>query len=159
MRDPNAGGGGQDTLTLPAQYGRDHHAKEGPNDRDLRRRPGHGRHVIFPCSQSQKRFWFESQLHPDNSALNVAVRWRLDGDVVHAHLEQAWNLIIERHQPLRSHFTTIDGEPYQIVEPSVAFHIPVIDVTTLAEWIDAYFVTVLACEARDCHLDLTYETL
>src|SRR5581483_11379103 len=64
--------------------------------------------LTFPCSQSQKRFWFESQVHPDNPGLNVAVRWRLEGDVVHAHLEQAWETIVARHQTLRTAFTTID---------------------------------------------------
>jgi len=93
--------------------------------------------LAFPCSQSQKRFWFESQLHPDNPALNVAVRWRLEGEVVNAQLEQAWRLMIARHQTLRSFFATIDGEPHQVVEPAVTFHIPVIDLTPLPEG-DAY---------------------
>ncbi len=33
------------------------------------------------------------------------------------------------------------------------------DVTSLAEWIDAYFVAVLGCEAGGYHVDVTYEKL
>ncbi|MGH7729238.1 MAG: condensation domain-containing protein, partial [Vulcanimicrobiaceae bacterium] len=58
--------------------------------------------VRIPCSQSQKRFWFEEQLLPHNPALNVAVRWRLEGPVPHEHLEAAWRLLTARHEPLRT---------------------------------------------------------
>lgn len=89
--------------------------------------------TALPCSQSQKRFWFESVLHPDNPGLNVAVRWRLDGEVNDAHLEQAWQCIIERHETLRSSFTTIDGEPFQVIAPTLSFHVPVIDLTRMTQ--------------------------
>jgi len=85
------------------------------------------------CSQSQKRFWFEEQLAPGNPALNVAVRWRLEGEVSHAHLVEAWRLLIARHEALRTVIESDDGEPVQVVEPSAAAHIPIVDLTTLAE--------------------------
>jgi thioesterase domain-containing protein len=87
----------------------------------------------IPCSQSQKRFWFETRLDPHNAGLNVAVRWRLEGKVVHAHLEEAWRLIIARHQTLRAAFLTIGGEPHQIVEPKIAFRVPLVDLTAMAD--------------------------
>lgn len=83
----------------------------------------------IPCSQSQKRFWFEAQLDPRNPGLNVAVRWRLEGKVLHAHIEDAWRLIIARHQTLRAAFVTIDGEPHQVIEPDVAFRVQLVDLT------------------------------
>ena len=61
------------------------------------------------------------------------MRWRLDGNIVHAHLEAAWQLIVNRHEMLRTSFTTIDGEPYQRVEPSVPFRVRLIDLTTLPD--------------------------
>ena len=85
----------------------------------------------YPCSQAQQRFWFEEQLHPGNPGLNVAVRWKLEGAVSTADLETAWRAIIERQQSLRTHFETDDGEPVQIVEPHVAFSIPIVDLTLL----------------------------
>ena len=41
----------------------------------------------------------------------------------------------------------------------VTLELPDWDVGSLATWIDAYFVAVLACEAGDYHIDVTYETL
>jgi hypothetical protein len=41
----------------------------------------------------------------------------------------------------------------------VTLELPDWDVGSLATWIDAYFVAVLACEAGDYHVDVTYETL
>jgi amino acid adenylation domain-containing protein len=85
----------------------------------------------IPCSQSQKRFWFETRLDPHNPALNVAVRWRLEGKIVHAQLEEAWRIIIARHETLRTAFLTIDGEPRQVVEPRIAFRVPLVDLTAM----------------------------
>ena len=85
------------------------------------------------CSQSQKRFWFEEQLQPGNPALNVAVRWRLEGDVSQAHIAEAWRLLVERHEALRTWFENRQGEPLQVIEPEVALHLPVVDLTTLSE--------------------------
>src|SRR5579863_2386524 len=87
----------------------------------------------LPCSQSQKRFWFETRLDPHNPALNVAVRWRLEGKVVHAHLEEAWRLIVARHQTLRTSFVAVDGEPRQEVAPAAVFRIPLVDMSAMSE--------------------------
>lgn len=87
----------------------------------------------FVCSQSQKRFWFEEQIQPGNPALNVAVRWRLEGDVSHPHLAEAWQLLVARHETLRTFFESEDGDPRQVVEPGVSLHIPIVDLTTLPE--------------------------
>jgi amino acid adenylation domain-containing protein len=89
--------------------------------------------LTFPCSQVQRRFWFEEQMNPGNPALNVAVRWRLVGDVSQTELEEAWRQIVARHQPLRTSLALHDGEPVQLVEANLAVHIPVIDLTGLPE--------------------------
>jgi amino acid adenylation domain-containing protein len=90
-----------------------------------------GNRVTYPCSQAQQRFWFEEQLHPNNPGLNVAVRWRLDGDISDTTLEAAWRFIIGRHESLRTALETVDGEPIQVVEPHVRFALPVCDLRGL----------------------------
>src|SRR5665213_1955369 len=74
----------------------------------------------FPCSLGQRRFWSLDQLDPGNPALNVAVRWRLEGGVSIPQLERAFQVIIARHAVLRTSIATVDGEPVQIVEPRLA---------------------------------------
>jgi amino acid adenylation domain-containing protein len=104
-----------------------------PSRRPVLRETASSERLRFPCSQVQRRFWFEEQLHPGNPALNVAVRWRLVGEVVQSELEEAWRQILVRHLPLRTFFEMQDGEPVQIVEPCVALRIPVVDLTGLSE--------------------------
>ncbi|HYJ18924.1 MAG TPA: condensation domain-containing protein, partial [Burkholderiales bacterium] len=87
----------------------------------------------FPCSPGQRRFWLLHQLNPRNPALNIAVRWRLDGMISNADLEKAFRLILARHQVLRTFFAEAGGEVGQIVAPHVSFRIPIIDLTGLPE--------------------------
>ena len=46
-----------------------------------------------------------------------------------------------------------------VAETFVTFEFLEPDLTPLAEWIDAYFVTVLACAPGDYHLDVSSEKL
>ena len=87
----------------------------------------------LPCSPAQQRFWFLEQLDPGNPALNVAVRWRVEGVVSLPDLEHAWRIIIARHQTLRTWFDGSSDEPVQCIEPMVEFWIPVVDLTGLSE--------------------------
>ncbi|HEV2268391.1 MAG TPA: amino acid adenylation domain-containing protein [Steroidobacteraceae bacterium] len=84
-----------------------------------------------PCSHAQRRFWVLDRLDPGDPALNVAVRWRLEGSVPVAMAERAFRLVITRHEVLRSYFEHSAGEPVQFVAPTVAFKIPVIDLSHL----------------------------
>ena len=86
-----------------------------------------------PCSHAQRRFWVLDRLDPGDPALNVAVRWRLEGDIPVASAERAFRLIIARHETLRSYFEQVDGEPLQIVAPHVSFKIPVVDLSSSPE--------------------------
>jgi amino acid adenylation domain-containing protein len=86
-----------------------------------------------PCSHAQRRFWVLDRLDPGDPALNVAVRWRLEGDVPVASVERAFRLILQRHEVLRTYFEPSGGDPVQIVTPRVSFRIPVIDLTSSPE--------------------------
>jgi len=87
----------------------------------------------FPCSFGQKRIWMLDHLEPKNPALHIAVRWRLEGTVSVVNLERAFQLIAARHEVLRTSFFEVDGEPVQHVEPSVPFHIKVVELFDLSE--------------------------
>ena len=89
--------------------------------------------VRYVCSLAQRRFWVLERLDPGNPALNVAVRWQLEGDISAPRLEAAWRLVVKRHDVLRTFFVADDGEPVQVVESAIDFRVPVIDLTMLAE--------------------------
>jgi len=89
--------------------------------------------VWQPCSLAQERFWVLDQLLPGNPALNIAVRWRLDGIVSTSELEQAFGTILARHEILRTAFADRNGALVQIVRPAVPVKLLLIDLTSLAD--------------------------
>ncbi len=85
----------------------------------------------FPSSIAQERFWAIDRLEPGSPALNIAVRWQLDGRVSSDLAERAFEAIIARHEILRTAFEEVDGALVQVVAPSVAFRIASVDLTAL----------------------------
>lgn len=85
--------------------------------------------LTYPCAPAQQRFFFEEQLHPGNPGLNIAVRWRLEGHLESAELERAWNVLLARHDALRTSFVLNDGEMNAIVRSNLDFRLRVIDVS------------------------------
>jgi thioesterase domain-containing protein len=86
---------------------------------------------VFPASIAQEGFWLLDQLEPGNPAYNIAVRFRLQGALDVAVLERALNEIVRRHEVLRTTFDAVDGEPMQVVRPSMRVAIPVLDIRIL----------------------------
>ncbi|HWY25073.1 MAG TPA: condensation domain-containing protein, partial [Nevskia sp.] len=91
--------------------------------------PAPGR--LWPCSVGQKRFWLLNQLYPGSPSLHVAVRWGLDGEVATAHLEQAFRLLLMRHEVLRASFVEHGGELLQSIQQQASFRIPEVDLSGL----------------------------
>src|SRR5690242_15244172 len=86
----------------------------------------------FPCSVAQERFWLLDRLEPGNPAYNVAVRWRLEGEVSKPLLERAWNEILARHEILRTRFLEVDGSPVQRVAAHATLKVSEIELEALA---------------------------
>ena len=86
----------------------------------------------FSCSSAQTRFWYEEQLQPDTSARHIFARWRVEGDISAIQLSMAWAALVARHASLRTAIINDDGEPRQVVEPNVDFHVREIDLTLLS---------------------------
>ncbi|MFG2601931.1 condensation domain-containing protein, partial [Streptomyces sp. NPDC048462] len=71
-----------------------------------------------PVSFAQRRLWLLAQLDGGSTAYNVPMAVRLRGPLDADALEAALNDVVERHAPLRTVFTTVDGEPRQHVLPA-----------------------------------------
>jgi amino acid adenylation domain-containing protein len=91
------------------------------------------RTIRYPASLAQQRFWVLDKLQPRDPALNVAVRWRIEGDLPAELIERAFAQIVARQEALRTSFVEVDGEPFQVVQPHVRLRVPSIDLTTLPE--------------------------
>lgn len=89
------------------------------------RSTGEGR---YPLSFAQQRLWFLDQLVPENPAYNTVIALHLTGEVREALLEESLNRVVRRHDVLRTTIHSENGQPYQVVAPSL--HIPIV----LQDW-------------------------
>ena len=77
----------------------------------------------LPLSFAQERLWFINQLEPDSAIYNIAgavdIKGRLDVD----KLERALNLVISRHDNLRTVFPIDDGKARQRILDRLDFRL------------------------------------
>ena len=81
----------------------------------------------FALSFAQERLWFLHQLNPHSATYHVPSVLRLQGEVSIATLERSLAVVIQRHEILRTVFQEHEGEPVQVIKPSLSLHLPVID--------------------------------
>jgi amino acid adenylation domain-containing protein len=80
-----------------------------------------------PLSFQQQRLWFLHQLEPEVATYTMAGAVRLTGELHIQALEQSLTLLIQRHEPLRTCFPSVDGQPVQQILPSAPVHLAVVD--------------------------------
>ncbi|MGZ3610793.1 MAG: non-ribosomal peptide synthetase, partial [Ktedonobacteraceae bacterium] len=88
---------------------------------------------VFPVSFAQQRLWFLDQLEPDSAAYNVPITFHLRGKLDVSVLESCLNAIVQRHEALRTTFHIMDGQPVQLIAPTLIVSLPVVDLRDLTE--------------------------
>jgi amino acid adenylation domain-containing protein len=82
----------------------------------------------LPLSFAQQRLWFLSQIEPTSSFYNLPVALRLPaGFVDPGMIERTLDAIVRRHEILRTTFTTLGGEPRQVIGDPYRVHLAVVD--------------------------------
>ncbi|MCG8312766.1 MAG: amino acid adenylation domain-containing protein [Pseudomonadales bacterium] len=69
--------------------------------------------VELPLTPSQAQLWLAEQLNPDTSAYNIAFSWKFTGHLNVDVLRSSLKELVERHQPLRTQFYSVEGRPFQ----------------------------------------------
>ncbi len=82
----------------------------------------------LPLSFSQQRLWFLEQLEPGTSTYNLSKVVRLRGPLKAEALQQALQLVVERHEILRTSFVTVNGQAAQVIAAHVRIELPVLEV-------------------------------
>jgi amino acid adenylation domain-containing protein len=100
----------------------------GPGRTEIRHRSGE---TSAPLSFPQLRLWFLDQLVPDSAAYNNPIAVQLSGPVDAGLLRQCLQLIVDRHDALRTTIGDADGEPVQVVAERVSVALPVSDLSAL----------------------------
>ena len=87
----------------------------------------------FPASYAQQRTWFMDQLNPGTAAFNAPISLRLLGSLDVTAFENSLKYLVARHETLRTHFESIDGVLYQVIESPGNFKMDVADLRDLPE--------------------------
>ncbi len=85
----------------------------------------------LPLSFGQERLWFLDRLDPGSAAYNIPVHLRLEGDLDVAALRATLDEVIRRHEALRTTFAETAGGPVQVIAPTLALSLPVVDLRGL----------------------------
>ncbi|WP_375772564.1 non-ribosomal peptide synthase/polyketide synthase [Archangium gephyra] len=85
----------------------------------------------LPLSFSQQRLWFLEQLEPGTARYNVPMAVRLQGALDARIFERVFHELIRRHEPLRTTFMAGADNSVQVIASTVAFELPVTDLTVL----------------------------
>ncbi|MET9567528.1 condensation domain-containing protein, partial [Streptomyces tauricus] len=72
----------------------------------------------LPLSFAQRRLWLLSGLEDKGTAYNVPMAARFRGELDLPALRQALADVVARHEPLRTVYVAVDGEPVQRVLPT-----------------------------------------
>lgn len=90
-------------------------------------------HLEFPATPSQSHYWMLHKARPSDPCMNIAARWRVTGKLDFSKIEYAWQLLVDRHEALRTRLSERAGSVTQIVAPSVTLKVSYIDLRNLAE--------------------------
>jgi amino acid adenylation domain-containing protein len=82
-------------------------------------------------SVQQESLWFFEQVDPGQPLYNIAQVIRMEGPLEAEALQAALSDIVARHDPLRTRFCAVDGEPRQAVQPVAQVALPLIDLSKL----------------------------
>jgi amino acid adenylation domain-containing protein len=86
-----------------------------------------------PLTMTQEHLWGLDRLLPGAPFSNMPYAVRLTGPLNVAALEQSFNQVIKRHQALRTTYTTVAGQPVQVIAPTLRLSLRVEDLGALPE--------------------------
>jgi amino acid adenylation domain-containing protein len=117
--------------------------------------PRRSRLEPLPLSFAQQRLWFLDQLLPGNVAYTIGGGVRLLGSLDVAAIARSLNEMCRRHEVLRTTFAAMDGRPVQVIAPSLALPLPLLDRQRLSEAAREAEVQRLATQEARRPFDLT----
>ncbi|HLO50179.1 MAG TPA: amino acid adenylation domain-containing protein [Kamptonema sp.] len=82
-----------------------------------------------PLSFPQQRLWLLQQIDRTNASYNEHGAIQLKGALNIPALERSLNEIIKRHESLRTTFKMMEGQPLQIISPSLTIKLPIVNLS------------------------------
>lgn len=89
------------------------------------------RNAALALSYPQQRLWFLDQLSGGDIAYNIPLHIEITGQLDKTVFEKVFQQIIQRHEILRTTFTSLDEEPIQIINDYHGWTLPYYDFSEL----------------------------
>lgn len=87
----------------------------------------------LPPSFAQLRLWFLNQLDPNSPVYNIPEAWLLNGPLNITALEKSFNEVVRRHEALRTTFVAVDGQPVQVISPTLKIVLEITDISSFSD--------------------------
>jgi acyl carrier protein len=111
---------------------------------------------VMPLSFAQQRLWFLDKFEKDSSFYNLPATVRICGATLNVSaLEKSLREVTQRHEVLRTTFTTIEGQPVQVIAPESQFTLLLSDLGGLPPAQCNAEAQRLACEEAQRPFDLS----
>ena len=88
---------------------------------------------VMPASAAQRRFWVLEEFSPGNPALHMRACVRLAGSLSLPTLEKSLQLLVNRHETLRTTFGRVNDEPVQIIAAARKISLAMTSLETVSE--------------------------
>src|SRR3990170_7142368 len=85
---------------------------------------------VFLCTLMQERLWLQARSGRPYG-LNVAMRWLVTGRLTQDVAQRALQVLVDRHEILRTCLREVDGVPKQVILPACPIKLRSIDLTAL----------------------------
>ena len=109
----------------------------------------------FPLSFGQQQLWFHVQLAPDLPVYNEPFSIRLGGSLQVAALGRSFQALVQRHELLRSIVVFEAGQLVQLIQPTLAVPLRVVDLQELPPTARESAALRLATQQASRPFDLT----
>jgi amino acid adenylation domain-containing protein len=113
----------------------------------------------LPLSFAQQRLWFLEQIEGELTAYNMPFGWRLCGPLNTEALRRALETVVRRHEPLRTTFELVDGEPVQVIQTIERLELPLEDLRGLATNKQAAEIVMRSGAEAERPFDLTRDLM
>ena len=85
----------------------------------------HDKRNLYPLSASQDGIYYAANLDNNSISYNTAGGIITDKELDISKLEKCFNILIKRHEALRTHFNLIDGKIVQIIDDNIDFKLKI----------------------------------
>jgi amino acid adenylation domain-containing protein len=110
---------------------------------------------IFAASFAQQQFWVLDQLKPDSAINTIAATVYVSKPLSTSALAGSLNMLVQRHEVLRTTFDMIEGQLVQVIAPSLTIPLVVSNLQQMPEAEQRVQVEHLVTEQSQQAFDLT----